>query len=115
MANIPGFMLYHDQLLPFISRMTVEEAGIFLISIYNYSCYGEEYEGQGLPAVAFDIARLSIDRDREKYQRRCEQNKKNAESRWGFQGNRDKPDARPSFTDLGTETDRLLRILRSED
>lgn len=75
------------------------EAGKLLKALYSYNCHGVLPENlKGGAAILFAQFRAQHDRDRERYQRKCETNRENIEKRWEKQ---EKPTAvPPEYRDL---------------
>ncbi len=82
MAERKSFLVYRDWEDSF-SSLSVEQMGTLFLAMFAYVNRGQLYDG-GDPVVrvVFDIVRHTIDRDGEKYQKRCEQNSKNAKKRY---------------------------------
>ncbi len=78
-----NFILYHSQ-YDILSELTDEEAGKLIKDIFEYSIEGTipEYKKGTAMLIAFLSIKKDIDVANEKYQKRCEQNSKNARSKW---------------------------------
>jgi len=80
-----GFLLYCDQ-LDFVNDLSMEQKGFLLTAIYNYACFGTVDDIQDLTTkVVFKIIKSSIERDTQKYNKKCECNRIN-----GLHGGRPK-------------------------
>ena len=77
----PGFTLYHND-LRCLAGLSQEQKGNFLDMLWRYSETGTEPETEPLMYALFRIFADKIDRDGEKYKRRCEKNKENVLKRW---------------------------------
>lgn len=73
---IKSFILHQDYAGP-ISELTDEEAGKLFKALLNYAGQGEEPELEGSLYAVFLIIRNQIDRDAEKYEKKCERLRKN--------------------------------------
>lgn len=74
----PSFLVYYDNEV-IVLRLSDDEAGKLFKSLFPY---GKEeikpdFDNSPALAMAFDILSMAIDRDKEKYVRRCEANRKN--------------------------------------
>ncbi len=74
----PSFLVYYDNEV-IVLRLPDEEAGRLFKSLFPY---GKErikpdFEKNPALAMAFDILSMAIDRDKEKYVKRCEKNREN--------------------------------------
>lgn len=83
----PSFLVYYDNEV-IVLRLPDEEAGKLFKSLFPYGReeIRPDFEASPALAMAFDILSMAIDRDKEKYIRRCETNRKNIEKRWGGDG-----------------------------
>lgn len=64
-------------------RLPDDARGRFLIALIDYASDGTIYSPDDpVEQLLFDFCRNAIDRDREKYQLRCQQNAENANKRW---------------------------------
>lgn len=84
----PSFLVYYDNEV-IVLRLSDDEAGKLFKSLFPY---GKEeikpdFDSSPALAMAFDILSMAIDRDKEKYVRRCETNRKNIEKRWNNRSN----------------------------
>ena len=73
MTERPGFMLYFD-LMPALDLLKDEEAGRLFRALMAYGQYGELQELSGSEAVAFQMLRPRMDRDRAAYAEKCLKN-----------------------------------------
>ena len=73
MTERPGFMLYFD-LMPALDLLKDEEAGRLFRALMAYGQYGELKELSGSEAVAFQMLRPRMDRDRAAYAEKCLKN-----------------------------------------
>ncbi len=70
--------MYRDyaELFAFLSR---EDKADLMESVFAYAFDGREPEGLSTPAmIVFTVMKRQYDRDREKYEQKCEKNRKNA-------------------------------------
>ena len=72
----PGFICY-DSYLSRTSRLSDEEVGRLFRALMNYHISGETPELVGMESIAFDFIREDLDSGDEKYQARCETNRRN--------------------------------------
>lgn len=82
-----SFLVYYDNEV-IVLRLPDDEAGRLFKSLFPY---GREeikpnFDESPALAMAFDILSMAIDRDKEKYIRRCETNRENIEKRWAKTG-----------------------------
>ena len=76
-GNIKGFVMYEDY-SEYISFLSREEKGDLLEAILDFAFCGEKKEGLSpLTSMAFAFIKNQIERDREKYEKKCSANKKN--------------------------------------
>lgn len=83
----PSFLVYYDNEVVVV-RLSDEEAGRLFKSLFPYGReeIKPDFEESPALAMAFDILGMAIDRDKEKYVKRCEKNRKNIEKRWAKSG-----------------------------
>ncbi|MCD7838868.1 MAG: DUF6291 domain-containing protein, partial [Clostridiales bacterium] len=81
MAERKSFLVYRDWEDSF-STLSVEQMGTLFLAMFAYVNRGQFYDGDD-PVIRaiFNLVRHTIDRDDEKYRKRCEQNSKNAKKR----------------------------------
>ncbi len=72
-----SFLIYLDYQQQF-ELLTDEQAGKLIKAIIKYEKTGETLELDGMTKMAFSFIKTQLDRDREKYQARCEKNRENA-------------------------------------
>lgn len=72
-----SFLIYLDYEEQF-NLLTDEEVGQLMRAIIKYEKTGIVPELEGMLKMAFSFIKTQLDRDREKYNKRCEQNKENA-------------------------------------
>ncbi len=113
-----SFILYCDY-KQHIDLLTLEEKGMLLDCIFEYSNTGEVIETSGTVKMAFSFIKSQLDRDRERYADKCAANKKNGEKGGRppkpkeSEDNPDKPngysenqsEAKKPDTDTDTDTD----------
>ena len=94
------FCAYHSYLQS-MRKLTDEECGRLFRALLTYSITGEETELEGREDIVFDIFSQQIDRDKESYEKTCQQNRKNRASVSGSQqpSTTDDDRQRPSTTD----------------
>ena len=94
------FCAYHSYLQS-MRKLTDEECGRLFRALLTYSITGEETELEGREEIVFDIFSQQIDRDKESYDKACQQNRKNRASVAGRQqpSTTDDDRQRPSTTD----------------
>lgn len=72
-----SFLMYLDYEEQF-NIMTDEQIGQLMRAIIKYEKTGEVPNLDGMLKMAFSFIKTQLDRDREKYQARCEKNRENA-------------------------------------
>ena len=74
----PSFLVYYDNEI-IVLRLPDEEAGKLFKSLFPYGRekIKPDFDKNPALAMAFDILSMAIDRDKEKYVRRCEANREN--------------------------------------
>ena len=79
----PSFLVYYDNEVVIV-RLSDEEAGKLFKSLFPYGReeIKPDFEKSPALAMAFDILSMTIDRDKEKYVKRCEKNRENIQKRW---------------------------------
>ncbi len=84
MTEHKGFILYMDN-KPFFTEVELEDAGRLICGIFEYKETGIPPDFSDYPFLkaAFIAIKGALDRDDEKYQKRCEKNRENALKRWG--------------------------------
>lgn len=78
-----SFLVYYDNQV-IVRHLTDDEAGKLFKALFPYAADGvkPDFEDNQALAMAFDVLRIAIDRDKEKYIKKCESNRKNIEKRW---------------------------------
>lgn len=71
-----SFLMYLDYQEQF-ELLTDEQAGQLIKAIIKYEKSGEIPELDGMLKMAFSFIKTQLDRDREKYNKKCEKNKEN--------------------------------------
>ena len=73
-----SFILYLDNSI-ILDQLTDEESGKLIKAIFKYQSSGVTPDFSKNPALAmgFSVFKMSLDRDSEKYQERCERNRAN--------------------------------------
>lgn len=71
-----SFLMYLDYEEQF-NLLTDEQIGQLMRAIYQYEKTREVPELEGILKMAFSFMKTQLDRDREKYQAKCEKNKEN--------------------------------------
>lgn len=71
-----SFLIYLDYEEQF-DLLTDEQIGQLMRAIIKYEKTGEILELEGMVKMAFSFMKTQLDRDREKYQAKCEKNKEN--------------------------------------
>lgn len=74
----PSFLVYYDNEV-IVLRLPDEEAGKLFKSLFPYGreAIKPDFDRNPALAMAFDILSMAIDRDKERYERRCEANREN--------------------------------------
>lgn len=74
----PSFLVYYDNEV-IVLRLPDEEAGKLFKSLFPYGReeIKPDFDRNPALAMAFDILSMAIDRDKEKYEKRCEANREN--------------------------------------
>ena len=88
MTDKKSFILHADS-LDILSELSDEQAGVLFKAINSYHS-GKEVKLEGLMNAIFIQFKNQIDRDREKYEKRCKRNKAN-----GSKGGRPKSEDNP--------------------
>lgn len=73
-ASFLMYLDYEDQ----FNIMTDEQIGQLMRAIIKYEKTGEVPNLDGMLKMAFSFIKTQLDRDREKYEARCEKNRENA-------------------------------------
>lgn len=81
MQNKDGFLLYTSQIGIF-DKLTDEQAGKLIKAIYRYEATLENPNLDFGLDMAFTSIKIVLDKNREKYQKKCQKNKENADKRW---------------------------------
>ena len=76
-----GFIVYKD-INAVIDELTDEQAGKLFRGMIKYSVDGTEPDFDGVLKFVFIPIKQQIDRDSEKYDRKCEKNRENIKKRW---------------------------------
>lgn len=71
-----SFLIYLDYEEQF-NLLSDEQIGQLMRAIIKYEKTGKTEELDGMVKMAFSFIKTQLDRDREKYNRKCEKNKKN--------------------------------------
>lgn len=72
-----SFLIYLDYQEQF-ELLSDEQAGQLIKATIKYEKTGEITELDGMVKMAFSFIKTQLDRDREKYQAKCEKNRENA-------------------------------------
>ena len=80
MATKKGFLLLNNQ-IEIIEDLSDEQAGQLLKAFYDYN-NGNEVKLKGLMNSIFKQFKVVFDENEQKYQEKCEKNKKNIEEYW---------------------------------
>lgn len=83
MGSKRSFIFYYDW-KQYLSRMKNDEArGRFMMALIDYASEGTIYSPDDpVEQLVFDICKSAIDRDKDKYNLRCQVNAENARKRW---------------------------------
>lgn len=92
-----SFLIYLDYEEQF-NLLTDEELGQLIRAIIKYEKTKEISELNGMVKMAFSFIKTQLDRDREKYEKKCEKNKAN-----GAKGGRPKKKQEDIFESKKTE------------
>ena len=85
MSEAKSFVVY-DDIYELLDALTDEEVGQLFRGMVKYHMTGEEPDFSGALKLAFIPVRQGIDRNAEKYTKRCEKNRENIAKRWGKSG-----------------------------
>lgn len=77
----PGVMLYFD-FWHGLKKLGADDKGRLVDGIVEYSETGSEPTFDGTLAIVWDLAKLRVDADSERYSVRCERQRENAMKRW---------------------------------
>ena len=119
-AKPKNILLYLDS-LPALEQLSPESCGRVVVALLRYARDGEEASGlEETESLMFSILKSQVDRDREKYQKRCEKNRKNAFKRSaiasdGSESERSLAMAADRDTDRDTDRDRDIDRDRDTD
>lgn len=119
-AKPKNILLYLDS-LPALEQLSPESCGRVVVALLRYARDGEEASGlEETESLMFSILKSQVDRDREKYQKRCEKNRKNAFKRSaiasdGSESERSLAMAADRDTDRDRDTDTDRDIDRDRD
>jgi hypothetical protein len=83
-------LLFTEQRTAF-EYLSDEDAGRMIKAIYAYSDEGTIPNFEGAMMSLFSLVRSQIDRSREAYQKKCDQNRRNSRKRKNMQGESDEP------------------------
>ncbi|MCQ2452954.1 MAG: DUF6291 domain-containing protein [Oscillospiraceae bacterium] len=81
----PGIMLYRKELHILQKHLTAEEVGQLVLGLLDYTETGEIPQvcsQNNILGMAFIMMADVVDRDNEKYVKKVEKNRKNAQARW---------------------------------
>lgn len=109
----PSFLVYYDNEVV-VLRLPDEEAGKLFKSLFPYGkeAIKPDFDESPALAMAFDILSMAIDRDNERYVKKCEKNRENIKKRWektGKQTNTSVYESKQSntkYTDKDKDRDR---------
>lgn len=105
MQNKDGFLLYTDQITIF-NKLTDEQAGKLIKAIYEYEAIGKIPNLDFGLDMAFTSIKIVLDKNREKYQKKCQKNKENADKRWKGNANAyEKMQTHANYADNDNDTD----------
>lgn len=96
-----SFLMYLDYQEQF-DLLTDEQAGQLIKAIIKYEKTGKIPELDGMLKMAFSFIKTQLDRDREKYNKKCEKNKEN-----GKRGGRPKKEEKQEDTFETEKTERF--------
>ena len=96
-----SFLIYLDYQEQF-ELLTDEQAGQLIKAIIKYEKTGEITKLEGMIKMAFSFIKTQLDRDREKYNKKCEKNKEN-----GRKGGRPKKEQKQEDTFETEKTERF--------
>ena len=116
----PGVMFYFD-VRPCLKRLDNESKGKLFEAILDYGEHGIVPELDGMLGVAWDFIQPRVDRDEDKYQEKCENNRKAANIRWDKE--REKKlspqvsnciQSMPTTTSISTTTPKTISTSKTE-
>ena len=84
MGTQKSFVMYHDY-WELIEELTMQERGELLTAIYEYVQHKTQPNFTGELKIIFKKIRQDLERNAEKYQERCNQNRDNVNKRWKMQ------------------------------
>ena len=96
-----SFLIYLDYEEQF-NLLTDGQIGQLMRAIIKYEKTGEITELDGMIKMAFSFIKTQLDRDREKYKKKCEKNKEN-----GKKGGRPKKEEKPEDISETEKTERF--------
>ena len=103
MAEPKGFLVYGD-LADTLAELSDEEAGVLFKAMMAYFVSEQEPDLPRDLRFAFIPVRQQMDRDREKYDRRCEKNSENIRKRWNKKDTNEYDRIRTYTNDTNTNT-----------
>ena len=108
-------MLLYLDMCPMLEELGEGGCGRVVLALLHYSQSGEQAQGLNpVEEMAFSFIRAQVDRDMEKYRKRCEQNREIARNQWEkkraqkseeCERMRTHPNDADTDTDTGTETE----------
>lgn len=79
-----SFILYHE-FSDYINKLTDEQTGQLLKAIFAYEQDGTAPQLDPITDMVFTIIQNQLDKNKAKYEEKCEQNRENAKKRWAEQ------------------------------
>lgn len=78
-----SFILYHDYEEHF-DLLTNEQKGMLITAVFQYSKTGKKpnFDHDGALMMSFSFIKAALDRDKEKYEKKCKKNAENIKRRW---------------------------------
>lgn len=110
-----GVIMYYD-LLEQLQDFSDESFGKIARAMIEYDKNGTLPNFEGELKIAFKFIKLSIDRNKEEYEQKCEKNRDNALKRWNANGcERIQTDAINADTDIDKDNDKDNDIDKDND
>lgn len=122
-AKPKNILLYLDS-LPALEQLSPESCGRVVVALLRYARDGEEASGlEETEKLMFSILKSQVDRDREKYEKQCQRNRKNGRLSMNANKKSEPPPARETpmgatgaqWGPLGADRDRDTDIDRDRD
>lgn len=110
-----GFIVYGD-IKAVIDEMTDEQVAQLFRGMVDYFTEGKAPKFTGVLKFVWITVQQQMDRDTEKYQKKCEKNRENVQKRWEREkGTNEYEDIRPNTNDTNTNTNTDTKTKKDTD